>query len=172
MDGGGHAQTNPLTGTILPPPGWADLTREPENSTLRGAGLRPGVGRDKGDGVICGVLTVCECVWGEKRESVEVSYLFFLLFLRVLTFALTPALQRVTAAVFINLLSPRSHPPTHSLLSLSFLVLTRSVSPFLFSRYMCFSLCPDVILLCLLLILLLVFSPSLHSSVLPLFPPL
>lgn len=39
-DGGGHAQTNTLTGTILPPPGWADLTWEPGNGSLRGAELQ------------------------------------------------------------------------------------------------------------------------------------
>lgn len=32
----GQALTDTLTGTTLPPPGWADLTWQPENGCLRG----------------------------------------------------------------------------------------------------------------------------------------
>lgn len=32
----GQALTHTLTGTTLPPPGWADLTWQPENGCLRG----------------------------------------------------------------------------------------------------------------------------------------
>lgn len=53
---GGHAQTNALTGTILPPPGWADVTWEPRNGRLRGAELQLDYGGE-----------------GKKGESLTVS---------------------------------------------------------------------------------------------------
>lgn len=91
--GGGHAQTNTLTGTILPPPGWADLTWEPGNGSLRGAQRYCWAeeGKGKGDSWLCWCasslvgfhslyMSVCGCV------NVYTYLISPLIFLRVLTF--------------------------------------------------------------------------------------